>query len=129
MILLDTHTVVWLRARPELLSRVAREAVLHTPLSVSAASLYEIAYKGGRGKWAEVENLLSLDMVSDLTHDGIDVLPLSGEIMQQAGALDWVHRDPFDRMIVATALARGIPVVSKDATLDTLGHPDLRRLW
>lgn len=97
MILLDTHTLVWFRNSPELLSATVLEAVLHGQLAINAASLYEIAYKGGRGKWAEVVDLLSLDLEAVLESDGIDVIPVSGTIMQRAGALDRDHRDPFDR--------------------------------
>jgi PIN domain nuclease of toxin-antitoxin system len=48
----------------------------------------------------------------------------------RAGSSGWPHRDPFDRIIVATALARGdLPVVSKDATLDGNGAAGWRRIW
>ena len=50
-------------------------------------------------------------------------------IMQRAGSFDWTHRDPFDRIIVATALLRDLDVVSKDETLDSNGSPGWRRIW
>jgi PIN domain nuclease of toxin-antitoxin system len=53
----------------------------------------------------------------------------SGAIMQRAGSLDWTHRNPFDRIIVATALSRGLAVVSKDQALDTNGAPGWTRVW
>jgi len=130
VILLDTHTLIWAMKSRGMLSVRAAAVLDGTPgRSVSAASLYEIAYKGGRGKWPEVEDLLALDLEAALANDGIDVIPVSGAIMQRAGTLDWNHRDPFDRMIVVTALDRGAALVSKDATLDTVDDPAFRRVW
>src|SRR5690625_5574795 len=44
-----------------------------------------------------------------------------------AGVMDWPHRDPFDRMLAAQALRRGMPLISRDEVFDDL--PGLRRLW
>lgn len=130
MILLDTHTLVWGLQEPELLSNAAKAMLSGVePHGISAASLYEIAYKGGRGKWPEVENLIGRDMQEFLDDEGIAVLPVTGTIMQRAGRVDWPHRDPFDRIIVMTALAHGCALVSKDSTLDTFGDPTFRRIW
>jgi PIN domain nuclease of toxin-antitoxin system len=128
--LLDTHTLVWAMAAPAELSAAARRALeAATERCVSAASLYEITWKATIGKWPEVAPLLGFDLDARLRADGFDVLPASGAVMQRAGSFDWKHRDPFDRIIVATALARGLAVVSKDATLDTNGAPGWRRVW
>jgi PIN domain nuclease of toxin-antitoxin system len=128
--LLDTHTLVWAMAAPAELSGTARRALeAADERSVSAASLYEIAWKARTGKWPEVSPLLAFDLDARLRADGFDVLPASGAVMQRAGAFDWTHRDPFDRIIVATALLRGLAVVSKDETLDGNGAPGWRRIW
>jgi PIN domain nuclease of toxin-antitoxin system len=128
--LLDTHTLIWAMSAPAELSRVARRALeAADERCVSAASLYEITYKARIGKWPEIRPLLAVDLDARLRADGFDVLAASGAIMQRAGSFDWMHRDPFDRIIVATALMRGLAVVSKDATLDTNGAPCWRRVW
>ena len=128
--LLDTHTLVWAMAAPAELSRTARRALEDaSERCVSAASLYEITWKARIGKWPEVSPLLAFDLDARLRADGFDVLPASGAIMQRAGSFDWTHRDPFDRIIVATALVRGLAVVSKDETLDGNGSPGWRRIW
>jgi PIN domain nuclease of toxin-antitoxin system len=117
-------------ASPAELSPAARLALEEAPeRCVSAASLYEIAWKARIGKWPEIAPLLAFDLDARLRADGFDVLPASGAVMQRAGSFDWSHRDPFDRIIVATALARDLAVVSKDATLDTNGAPGWRRVW
>ena len=128
--LLDTHVLVWAMMAPELLSGPAREALLRTTeRSVSAASLYEITYMAMLGKWPEVEGLLFINLDARLRSDGFEMIPASGSIMERVGRLDWTHRDPFDRIIVATSVERALPVVSKDGTLDGVPGGELRRVW
>lgn len=128
--LLDTHALVWAMSAPAELSQAARRALeTATERCVSAASLYEITYKARIGKWPEVSPLLDFDLDARLRADGFELVPATGAIMQRAGSFDWTHRDPFDRIIVATALARGLAVVSKDETLDTHGASGWKRVW
>jgi PIN domain nuclease of toxin-antitoxin system len=127
--LLDTHALVWAMSAPAELSQTARRALEEsTERCVSAASLYEITCKARIGTWPEVRPLLAFDLDARLRADGFEVVPASGAIMQRAGSFDWRHRDPFDRIIVATALARALAVVSKDETLDSNGAPGWRRV-
>jgi PIN domain nuclease of toxin-antitoxin system len=128
--LLDTHALIWAMSAPETLSPTARRALgAASEWCVSAASLYEITYKARIGKWPEVVPLLTFDLDARLRDDGFELIPASGAIMQQAGAFEWAHRDPFDRIIVSTALTRELAVISKDATLDSNGHALWRRIW
>ena len=128
--LLDTHTLVWAMSAPAELSPAARKALeTATERCLSAASLYEITYKARIGKWPELSPLLAFDLDARLRADGFELVPASGAIMQRAGSFDWMHRDPFDRIIVATALSRGLAVVSKDQTLDSNGASGWRRVW
>ena len=127
--LLDTHVLVWAMLVPDRLSPRAHDALAgSTERVVSAASLYEIAYKGRSGKWPEVAGLLHVDLDARLRADGFEVASATGPIMERAGRFDWIHRDPFDRLIVATAQVRRLALVSKDETLD--GAPDgIERVW
>ena len=128
--LLDTHTLIWAMSAPQHLSSAARQALESAPeRCVSAASLYEITYKATIGKWPEVAGLLEFDLCARLEAEDFEVIPASGAIMQRAGTLNWPHRDPFDRIIVATALQRELPTVSKDKTLDTTGIVEFHRVW
>ena len=61
------------------------------------------------GKWPEVEGLLPVDLDARLRSDGFEVVPAPGVIRERAGRFDWTHRDPFDRIIVATAFDRAMP--------------------
>lgn len=128
--LLDTHVLVWAMLAPDFLSSQARDTLAAAAQRcVSAASLYEISYKAMLGKWPEVEGLLSVDLDAQLRSDGFEIVPASGAIMERAGHFAWAHRDPFDRIIVATAVQRALPVVSKDDTLDGMPGGNLQRIW
>ena len=60
--------------------------------------------------------------------DGFEVTAATGAIIERAGRFDWDHRDPFDRVIVATAQLRRLVLVSKNETLD--GAPGgIERVW
>ena len=128
--LLDTHVLLWAMLAPELLSDPARAALSKaTERCVSAASLYEITCKVMLGEWPEVDGLLSIDLDARLRSDEFEVIPAMGSMIERAGRLDWAHRDPFDRIIVATALERALRVVSKDGTLDGAPGEGLHRVW
>lgn len=128
--LLDTHTLIWSMMKPDALSKKAYDALLESDIRcVSAASLYEIALKGSLGKWPEVSDLVVLDLDKKLRDDGFDILPATGSIMHYAGAMDWTHRDPFDRIIVSTAVDGDLALVSKDKSLDSFPYEGFRRLW
>ena len=60
----------------------------------------------------------SVDLDVRLRLGGFEPIPASGAIMERARRFDFAHRDPFDRTIVATALERALPIVSKDGALD-----------
>src|SRR4051794_12451748 len=127
---LDTHVLVWAMTTPDKLTQAARAAVEGAKeRCVSAASLYEIAWKAHIGKWPEVAPLLAVDLDASLRASGLRILRATGAIMQRAGSFDWPHRDPFDRIIVATALVHGLAVVSKDEALDALGAASWHRVW
>ena len=128
--LLDTHTLIWAMLSPDMLSEKAQSALISTSeRCVSAVSLYEITLKASLGKWPEVEHLLSLDLDERLRSIDFEIIPANGGIMQRAGSFDWKHRDPFDRIIVATAIDRDMAVISKDRTLDTIGWKGWHRIW
>lgn len=126
--LLDTHAWVWSLGATRNLSSGAREAVLSgQSLAISAVSLYEVAGKARLGKWPEAA-ALGPDLIGTATRQGVGVLPVQPEVALRAGLLDWPHRDPFDRLIAATAQVMGLPLVSKDAAFDSVPG-GLTRVW
>ncbi len=126
-VLLDTNALIWAWTEPERLPRAVR-AVFNNEedeLLVSAASAWEIATKVRLG---ELSGAIPLerDFVSLVADAGYLLIPITADIALRAGRLAGAHRDPFDRIIAAQALAQDIPVISADAQLESFG---VRRLW
>lgn len=131
MILLDTHAWVWLGSDPARLSRRARraiqEALSDRGLMVSSISAWEVALLAKRGRLE-----LSMDVAEwvDLWEDlsFVRFVPVDNAI-----AVRSVHLppefpdDPADRIIAATALVTGVPLVTADKRLR--GCPKLRVIW
>jgi PIN domain nuclease of toxin-antitoxin system len=109
-LLLDTHAWLWwLGDRP--MTAVARERIADpaVTVSVSAATVWEIAIKRALAKVS-----LSGSIVSHVRDGGFDLLSISGDHAERAGALPDHHRDPFDRLLIAQAQAEGLTVVTRD---------------
>ena len=125
-VLLDTHALLWAVLSPSTLSRKASAVIADESniILVSAASAWEIATKVRLGKLPGAETLERefLDVVDDA---GYTLLPIDAASALRAGRLTSDHRDPFDRILAAQALAQDIPILSTDTKLDTFG---IRRL-
>jgi PIN domain nuclease of toxin-antitoxin system len=91
---------------------------------LSAVSIFEIAQKARLGKWSQMAGRVD-DLFALLATQGATLLPLDGPICLEAGRLAWDHRDPFDRMIAATALGRQLTLVSADTAFDAV----VKRVW
>lgn len=126
-VLLDTHTLLWATLSPASLSPQASAIIADegNVILVSAASAWEIATKVRLGRLPGAETLERefLDVMDDA---GYTLLPINVESALRAGRLTGEHRDPFDRMIAAQALASDIPILSTDSKLDSFG---IRRIW
>lgn len=126
-VLVDTHTLLWAGLSPELLSRRAAETLAdpeNTAL-VSAASAWEIATKVRLGKLPGAE-VFEREFLTSVEQAGYLFLSIDAATARRAGRLTGDHRDPFDRMIAAQALALDIPIVSSDLLLDSFS---IRRIW
>jgi PIN domain nuclease of toxin-antitoxin system len=126
-VLLDTHALLWAKISPGKLGRQAAE-IMAQPLNVvfvSAASAWEIATKVRLGKLPGFERL-ERDFLEIMEQSGYTLLSIDVANALRAARFIAPHRDPFDRMIAAQALAMDIPVLSKDPKLDVFG---VRRLW
>jgi PIN domain nuclease of toxin-antitoxin system len=127
MVLLDTHVWAWMLTEDPNLSPKARAAIDGADaLFLSPITFYEIAQKVRLGKWPLMEAFV--DRLAEHAADaGLALAPLRAEVALLAGTLDWPHRDPFDRLIAATALVNGWVLLSADPAFDTL--IGLRRIW
>jgi PIN domain nuclease of toxin-antitoxin system len=116
-LLLDTHLLLWAAGRPQRLSAPARELIEspeHT-LLFSAASLWEITIKSGLGRDDFQVDVRLLRR--GLRDNGYVELPISGDHVLTVTGLPPLHKDPFDRLLVAQAISEGIVLVTADATV------------
>jgi PIN domain nuclease of toxin-antitoxin system len=120
-VLLDTHALLWWLFDDHRLSREAREVMSDSDhvILVSAVSGFEIANKVRLGKLTL--GLPPPDLAPMVRRSGFQELPLSFEHALAAGSLPGPHRDPFDRLLAAQALAEGIGIVTNDPVFATFG--------
>jgi PIN domain nuclease of toxin-antitoxin system len=125
-LLIDSHVLLWWWTDEGRLSRRAKDAILDSRNRsyVSAAVTWELATKVNLGKLDAREVISSLPQL--LLEEGFRRLAISTDHALRAGLLPLLHRDPFDRMLVAQAQALNSPVVSADAVFDRYG---VQRIW
>ena len=92
---------------------------------ISAVTAWEIATKHRIGKLPDAE-ALTLDITGAIAGQNFVELPITVEDVARAGALPGPHRDPFDRMLIAQALARNLVLISNESLFDRYG---VHRLW
>lgn len=112
-LLLDTHILLWWLTDDPLLPTAARGAITdrQSAVYVSTATVWEIAIKRSLGRLD-----FPLDeMEGILADEGFNPLPIAVAHAARAGSLPAIHRDPFDRMLVAQAQVEGLTVVSVDS--------------
>lgn len=121
-VLVDTHTLVWALIEPARLGAKARRVLTDPAVDVlvSAVSAWEISTKVRLKRFPEAQALVA-GLEQHLTTLGAIRLPISVEHGLLAGALDWPHPDPFDRMLVAQAMTENVPLVTKDRAMQSAG--------
>ena len=113
-LLLDTATFIWALQSPDRLSARALSALQDDDAvrELSALSITEIAIKNSKGKL----NVHREDILVGLADLRLQVLPWNSRHAFKLFDLPLRHGDPFDRQIIAQALAENIPIVTSDAT-------------
>ena len=112
-LLLDTHVFIWLVTSDPRLPASLTQRLADHDLTVSTASIWELSIKYHLGKLPSVAGIIQ-DMPGVLASLGADILNITPAHAIRAGALEWAHRDPFDRMLVAQALEDGVQLVTLD---------------
>jgi PIN domain nuclease of toxin-antitoxin system len=122
-LLLDTHVFLWAAAESRRLSATAKSFFGEPDheLMFSAVSLWEIAIKTGRGRddFRVDAGLLR----RRLFDNGYVELPMTGAHAAALAGLPAIHKDPFDRMLVAQATVEGLTLVTSDPAVATYPGP------
>ena len=125
-LLLDTVTFLWFVQGSSQLSATAKAALVEpsNEAFVSAVSAWEIAVKNALGRLPLPERPAKWVPAQREAH-AFDSLPLDELAALSLGKLPHIHRDPFDRMLVAQSLAHGLTLVTPDETLHQYPAPTL----
>lgn len=115
-VILDTHVLLWMFSRSTKLSRTARDVLTDADntLLFSIAGYWEIGIKVSLGKlelapgWEEA-------IPREITRNGITWLPIMPAHIHTVTTLPWVHRDPFDRLMIAQGIAEDAAIMSSDS--------------
>ena len=115
--LLDTHLLLWAAGEPRRLSKPARTLISNADneLLFSAASLWEVVIKQGLGR--EDFNVDARLLRRGLLDNGYSELPIRSEHVVATGGLPSIHKDPFDRILVAQAAVEGVTLLTSDSVV------------
>ena len=125
-ILLDTHTALWWVNEHENLSPAAKSAILDeaNTLYISVASLWEIAIKTSLGKLPGFGGInIFMAKVQEMPVTVLNIQPQHVELVE---GLPYIHRDPFDRLLVTTAQAEEMTIVTTDENIQKY---DVATIW
>jgi len=126
-ILIDTQAFIWfVENNKNLPSKIKKELEnSDNTVIVSIASLWEMTIKMSLGKLkvnCEIE-----EMIQILYDNGFNILPILPEHIIKLSTLQYIHRDPFDRIIISQALSENIKLVSSDEIFDN--YRGVKRIW
>lgn len=118
-LLIDTQAVIWWLGADARLSPIARDAIARAGAEacVSAASIWEASIKRAAGK------LAGPDLLDAVAAARLPFLAIDERHAKLAGELPLLHRDPFDRMLVAQARIEGLAIVTADSEIPRYGVP------
>ena len=125
-LLLDTHVLLWAAADPRRLSQRARDMIddRENRLFFSVASLWEVVIKSalGRADFKVDTAVLRLGLVAN----DFEELAISGDHVLALASLPMLHKDPFDRMLVAQAVAEDMTLLTADEQVAAYDGPILK---
>jgi PIN domain nuclease of toxin-antitoxin system len=116
-LLLDTHLLLWALSRPSRLSAAARKQIGDAEVYVSAASIWEISIKSALGKLKADP----VEVLAAIEPTGFSMLPITGQHAAKVAELPPLHKDPFDRMLVAQASVEPMILFTNDDVLAAYG--------
>jgi PIN domain nuclease of toxin-antitoxin system len=123
-LLLDTHTALWWINEYEKVSPKAKAMLLNKEhkLHLSVASAWEVAVKASIGKFRSPSSGVRA-FLTKMEEMPISLLPIMQRHLETLEALPFIHRDPFDRLLVAAAKAEGMTILSADGNIQKYDVP------
>jgi PIN domain nuclease of toxin-antitoxin system len=116
-VLLDTHLLLWALSCPEKLSKSARQRIDSSDVYASTASIWEISIKSALGKLEADPN----EVLAGIEPAGFNHLSIVGGHAAKVAELPPIHRDPFDRLLVAQARFEPMILLTDDELLSGYG--------
>lgn len=125
-LLVDTHAFIWFVEDDKNLPSHIRKELENTDnaLIFSIASLWEMTIKMSLGKL--IVNFKIEEVIEKISDNGFEILPVLPEHIIKLSQLPFIHRDPFDRMLISQGLSENIKIVSKDEIFDDY---KIKRFW
>lgn len=120
--LLDTHSFLWYLNDDVRISLRAKQTINDPDnlIHISIASLWEISIKVSLGKLSIPEPFTTF-VSHQLVENQFDILPISVEHLSQVVELPFIHRDPFDRLVIAQSIVEDIPIIGQDQLMKQYG--------
>ena len=116
-ILLDTHISLWSLSSPSKLSASARKQINAAEVFVNAASIWEISIKCSIGTL----DAKPVEVLNGVSAAGFELLPITREHAAKIAELPSIHKDPFDRMLLARATVEPMILLTNDELLRAYG--------
>jgi PIN domain nuclease of toxin-antitoxin system len=113
--LLDTHILLWFVEDNKRLKPSIKEIIENGENYISVASFWEVAIKMSMGKYDFKGGYK--DFVFMTAESNISVIPIKEKHLEEIFNLPSIHRDPFDRLIIATSKAENIPLITSDENI------------
>jgi PIN domain nuclease of toxin-antitoxin system len=124
--LLDTRTALWYFNGDEKLSKTANEIIYNSsnPIYLSIVSAWELAIKIGLGKMGFTGK--SAGFIRLAEDDDFTIIPIKTIHLSALETLPFIHRDPFDRLLIATAIAEGMTIITAD---ENIVRYEVKHIW
>ena len=122
--LLDTHTILWYAQGSRELSQKVKTIIENNECFYSIASLWEIAIKQKLGK---LDDAVSITELEDFCKDaGFKQLPTISIFIEKTKLLEFIHRDPFDRLLISCAQCENLTIITRDRIIPKY---DVKTVW
>jgi PIN domain nuclease of toxin-antitoxin system len=118
--LLDTHVILWFLNGERLTSKT-KDMILSAENYVSVVSLWEVAIKMNIGRFNFDGGFSAFRKL--VRNNGFNVVPIKDEYMERLFNLPLIHRDPFDRLIIATSLTEKMTLITSDEDIQKYDIP------